>query len=519
MDYTADIGGQQTLSLAETFSETIRHRWETSAGLGRVRTATGIVKLGCVTGSTPPARRVPAPEQEPPMNASLSRSLTDRSFRAVWISLLALLSLLAITLYPLGTAQAQPAGGPPGLVANENANPNAGPPAAAEESSRVPKVTVVATGGTIAGTARDGNPFGYQSYRAGQILMEQLVAESFALHEEWAESQGVPPVADVDVVQSGNSGSGGVTFDRLLTLSRQVDEALQTSDGVVVTSGTDTMEEIGRFLDLTVRSPKPVVITGAMRPWDVVGTDGPANLYNAIVTAASGKTAWFGTVLMLNDEIHAVSDVTKGNTLRMDTFDTPQLGMLGYVDRDRVRIYRATPRAMRVLDGMTGNAISMPAALDAWQTPFDLSEIDSADDLARVELLYSYHQGAEGLGDAVNAWVEAGVDGIVTAGTGAGGFPGSARNPAVEAGVVFVSSSRTGSGSVYSGSTSGDIPEGQGTVIPGDNMRPQAARILLMLALTYFDDVEDVRDAVIEWGHAEADVASRLPAIPAGVTP
>jgi L-asparaginase len=287
-----------------------------------------------------------------------------------------------------------------------------------------------------------------------------------------------------------------------------VDEALETADGVVVTSGTDTMEEIGYFLELTVRSPKPVVITGAMRPWDVVGTDGPANLYNAIVTAASGKTAWFGTVLMLNDEIHAVADVTKGSTLRMDTFHTPSLGMLGYVDRDLVRIFRAPPRALRALDGGTGNAISAPNALAAWQTPFDVSDL-SASDLPRVEILYGYHQG--GGTEAIQAWVAAGVEGIVTAGTGAGGgVPGAARNQAISQGVVFVTTSRTGSGSVYGGS---------GAIIPGDNLRPQAARLLLMLSLAFNDSVPDVRADVVEWAAAEADVASRLPAIPAGLTP
>jgi L-asparaginase len=374
--------------------------------------------------------------------------------------------------------------------------------AAEDDASDLPKVTVVATGGTLAGSGTNG-PAGFQNYRAGSIPIERLVEESFELGAEYARSQGRDPVAEVDTVQVVNKGSGGVTFDELLELSAAVDEALETSDGVVVTSGTDTMEEIGRFLDLTVRSPKPVVMTGAMRPWDVMGTDGPANLYNAITTAASGKTDWFGTVLMLNDEIHAVADVTKGNTYRMDTFETPQLGMLGYVDGERVRIFRAPPRALRALDAMSDGTLTAQDALEAWQTPFDLSEIEDASGLPRVEIFYGYHQG--GGGDAIDAWTDAGVDGIVTAGTGAGGgVPGAARNRALGEGVVFVTSSRTGSGSVYSGS---------GAVIPADNMRPQAARILLMLALAFNDEVEDVRADVLDFGSAEADVSSRLPSI------
>jgi L-asparaginase len=433
------------------------------------------------------------------MNESHARQSIDRRHRSPVLAALAALALLATLLLPHGApAQAQP---------SPNANANAqGNAATGESSSGIPKVTVVATGGTLAGTATNG-PTGFQNYRSGQIPIQRLIDESFELGAAYAREQGRDPVAEVDSVQVTNKGSGGVTFDELLELSAAVDKALETSDGVVVTSGTDTMEEIGRFLDLTVRSPKPVVITGAMRPWDVVGTDGPANLHNAIVTAASGKTAWFGTVLMLNDEIHAVADVTKGSTLRMDTFETPSLGMLGYVDRDLVRIFRAPPRALRALDGDTGNAISAPNALAAWQTPFDLSEIDDAGDLPRVEIFYGYHQG--GGGDAIDAWTDAGVKGIVTAGTGAGGgVPGANRNRAVEEGVVFVTTSRTGSGSVYGGS---------GAIIAGDNMRPQAARILLMLALAFNDDVEDVRADVIDFASAEADIASRLPAIPAGL--
>jgi L-asparaginase len=431
------------------------------------------------------------------MHAPPAPSRRSGGTRTTAVALVLLVALLTATLFAPGA----PAVAQPSPNANANANANAA------ASSGIPKVTVVATGGTLAGRGNAG-PTGFQSYSSGTYPIQRLIDESFELGAAYARSQGRDPIAEVDSVQLTNKGSGGVTFAELIALSTAVDEALETADGVVVTSGTDTMEEIGYFLELTVRSPKPVVITGAMRPWDVVGTDGPANLYNAIVTAASGKTAWFGTVLMLNDEIHAVADVTKGSTLRMDTFHTPSLGMLGYVDRDLVRIFRAPPRALRALDGGTGNAISAPNALAAWQTPFDVSDL-SASDLPRVEILYGYHQG--GGTEAIQAWVAAGVEGIVTAGTGAGGgVPGAARNQAISQGVVFVTTSRTGSGSVYGGS---------GAIIPGDNLRPQAARLLLMLSLAFNDSVPDVRADVVEWAAAEADVASRLPAIPAGLTP
>lgn len=419
--------------------------------------------------------------------------------RVLGIAILALLALLVTVLLPsVAPAVAQPA--EPEVEVDEAVSAEMAATAIEEEDSGLPKVTVVATGGTLAGRGTAG-PTGFQNYSAGSYPIQRLVDESFELGAAWARSQGRDPVAEVDTVQVVNKGSGGVTFAELFQLSAAVDAALETSDGVVVTSGTDTMEEIGRFLDLTVRSPKPVVITGAMRPWDVVGTDGPANLHNAIVVAASGKTTWFGTVLMLNDEIHAVADVTKGNTYRMDTFETPQLGMLGYVDRDLARIFRAPPRAMRVLEGAADGTLTESEALAAWQTPFDLSELDGAGALPRVEILYAYHQG--GTGEAIDAWTQAGVRGIVTAGTGAGGgVPAAARNRAIAEGVVFVTTSRVGSGSVYSGNT--------GAIIPGDNMRPQAARILLMLALAFNEQVQDVRADVLSFGSAEADISSRL---------
>ena len=147
---------------------------------------------------------------------------------------------------------------------------------------------------------------------------------------------------------------------------------MEVYDGVVVTTGTDTMEEIAYFLDLTVRSEKPVVVTGAMRPWDVIGTDGPANLYNAIKLAGSGKTKSFGTVVMLNDIIQAARDVTKTNAQRMDTFETPILGALGYIDETNIRIYRTTAKRFK-------------AGRADWATPFDLKKI-TKDKLPAVEI-------------------------------------------------------------------------------------------------------------------------------------
>ncbi|WP_179954780.1 asparaginase [Georgenia wutianyii] len=332
-----------------------------------------------------------------------------------------------------------------------------------------PHVTIIATGGTIAGKAEGRDT--YTSYRAGTYPMSDMLAQ---IQPE------VGAFADVDVVQFGNAGSGGYTIEQYRELTLAVEDALEESDAVVVTTGTDTMEEFAYWLDLTVQNRKPVVLTGAMRPWaagetageaGVLGADGPANLLQAVRLGASGQTYCFGTVLMLNDEIHAARDVTKGNTTRNDTFITRQLGVLGWIDGADVHVQRAPAR---VLD----------CAQEEWFTPFDLSEV-AAGSLPRTEIVYNYQQAG---GEAITAFTEAGVTGIVTAGTGAGGIssaPGQARRAAIAEGVWFASSSRTGSGTVSGGGT--------GIIAAGD-LLPQKARLLLLLSRAFTQDIEQARE-------------------------
>ncbi|WP_336789278.1 asparaginase domain-containing protein [Paenibacillus sp. MMO-177] len=335
-------------------------------------------------------------------------------------------------------------------------------PALSAESiaSPLPNIMVVATGGTIAGAASRGDKTNFQNYAAGTYKMADMVAQ-LPKHKN----------ADVSTFQFGNKGSGGYSMKELYDLSLAVDQALEVYDGIVVTTGTDTMEEIAYFLDLTVRSEKPVVVTGAMRPWDVIGTDGPANLYQAIKVAASNKTKWYGTVIMLNDVIQAAREVTKSNAHRLDTFDTPMFGALGYVDDPAVRMYRLNARALK-------------AGTPEWSTPFDLRTI-SKDDLPLVEIAYSYQEAG---GGAIRALVEDGAKGIVTAGTGAGGISSKmsqARSAAIQKGVIFVTTTRTGSGTM-SGSGNG--------IIAGDNLNPQHARMMLLLSLAFSNDFNTIKD-------------------------
>ncbi|MCQ4088197.1 asparaginase [Saccharibacillus sp. JS10] len=340
--------------------------------------------------------------------------------------------------------------------------------------NKLPKVEVIATGGTIAGQSADATSFA--NYRAGTLLIADMVAELPDKNK----------IAQVSTYQFGNSGSSAYSISDLYDLSLRVDQALKTQDGVVVTSGTDTMEEIAYFLDLTVRSSKPVVVTGSMRPWTVIGSDAQANLFNAIKLAASGKTKYFGTVLMLNDEFHAAREVTKSNSYRTDTFITPELGALGYIDEDGVRVYRAPARAL------------LPAS--TWNTPFDLSKLNKSN-LAKVEIAYSYQDAGAG---AISSFVANGAAGIVTAGTGAGGISramSAERTAAIaDHNTMFVATTRTGSGSNYSTGKN---------IIAGDNLNAAHARLMLLLSLSFSKDFDTIKGWFDTYGSAQVSVPEK----------
>jgi L-asparaginase len=307
-------------------------------------------------------------------------------------------------------------------------------PAALGAQQRLPRITVLGTGGTIAGQSATRTSF--QNYRAGSLPITDMV--------DFLRPQ-IDSVAEVTAIQFGNKASGGYTIPDYYDLTMAIEKALESADGVVVTTGTDTQEEFVYWTELTVRSQKPVVFTAAMRPWTVIGTDAHANLFNAIVLAASGETTCFGTVNILNDEFHAAKEVWKSDGSRMDTFIDRQAGILGYVDGLDVRTFRAPPRYQFCND---------PAR---WRWPFDLTRVDKAS-LPRVEVLIGYQDA--NLDEAVRAMADAGVKGIVTAG---GGPSREVRTYAEGKGVTFVSTQRFRSG--------------------GDNLMPPKARLLLLVSL------------------------------------
>jgi len=330
------------------------------------------------------------------------------------------------------------------------------PTAAAGMATARPKITVIGTGGTIAGSST--TPTSFQTYRAGQLAIADMVDELRPHIDE---------VADVTTVQFGNRGSGSYDIVDYMDLTIAIEKALESADAVVVTTGTGTQEEFVYWSELTVRSPKPVVFTGAMRPWTVVGTDAHANLFNAIVLAASGETRCFGSVNILNDEFHAAKEVWKSDASRMDTFEDRQTGILGYVDGLDVRTFRAPPRVQFCNDP------------ERWRWPFDLTGMDRAS-MPRVEVVMGVQGG--NLDELIRALADAGVAGIVTAG---GGASAEARAYAEGKGVVFANTQRFRSG--------------------GDNLMPQKARLLLMVSLATASSKEEAlanfqRVAGLEFG-------------------
>jgi len=326
----------------------------------------------------------------------------------------------------------------------------------------LPVVWVLSTGGTIAGVGASATDL--SNYKSGSLLGEQLVN---------AVPQ-IKTVANVRVEQIVNVGSPDITLEHWLTLSRRINRIFADDPkvaGIVVTHGTNTLEETGYFLNLTVKSDRPVILVGSMRPGTAISADGPLNLLNAVRTAITPEAKNKGVLVVLNDEINGARDVTKTNTYRVETFRAPELGVLGYADEDRVTFYRSTTRRHTM------------------NSEFDITAITK---LPKVEIVYSYVEPDAAMFDAV---VASGVKGLVFAGTGAGSLStfektavrSLSRLPPASRPVI-VRSSRVGNGRVI-----GREEYDAMGMIPADNLNPQKARILLMLALTKTANPQEIR--------------------------
>jgi L-asparaginase len=339
-------------------------------------------------------------------------------------------------------------------------------PAATAGAQDVPRVRLVATGGTIS------NKVG------GRLTAEELVQSM----------PGIERYAKPEFEQFTNLASGELTLDQWLGLSKRLNELFRTDQGIaglVVTSGTDTLEELAYFLNLTVRSDKPIVVVGSMRNPSTLGYEGAANLLEGFRVAASPAARGKGALVVLNDEINASREATKTDALRLETFQTRGYGVLGVVDADRVIFYR--------------DVVKRHTA----KSEFDVGAIAK---LPRVDVILAY-QGADG--DLIKAAADAGAQGIVIAGAGAGATSGTQQDGiqyALKKGVFVVTTTRTGSGRIAAGRgggrggrAGGPPPEEQQRRIAGEDLAPVKARVLLMLALSKTKDPAEIQRMFVEY--------------------
>lgn len=322
-------------------------------------------------------------------------------------------------------------------------------------------VHIIGTGGSISCIGESRTDFIDYGYAERHYTIEEMIAR-------------VPEVKDLAAIrceQFTNVYGGEVSPALWPDLARRINAILRDApdtSGIAITHGTSTLEETAYFLNLTVKSAKPVVVTGAMRPMTAISNDAELNLLDCVRVAASPASANRGVLVVLNNQIQAAREVTKSSTSRLDTFKSADLGFLGYADSDgEVVFYRD------------------PARRHTHQSEFD---VDGVDTLPRVDIAFAY-SGVDGT--AVAALAAAGCKGLVAAGVGSGGAPRAfldALSEVARAGVPVVVASQAGSGRVMA--RQNFVKRG---FIVADNLLPRKARILLMLALTRTRDAAEIQ--------------------------
>jgi L-asparaginase len=328
----------------------------------------------------------------------------------------------------------------------------------------LPLVFILATGGTIAGLAESTTAADYTS---GQLTVAAMIA---AVPE-------IDRIARIEGEQLANVGSQDMTFAILLNLANRINALLAADPicGVVVTHGTDTMEETAYFLNLTVKSHKPVVMTGAMRPATAISADGPLNLYNAVVVAADPDAAERGTLVVMNDRIHGAHSLTKTNTTSVETFLSPLNGLIGTVDYGSTRYFRR------------------PFRRHTHHSAFSVTDVEC---LPRVDIVYAC---IDMPADLIDGSVANGAKGIVIAGDGNGNMNRATLEraaAAAEKGVVIVRSSRVPTGRV---SRNLEVDDDRYGFIASDELNPAKARILLMLALLKERSREEIQQLYYDY--------------------
>lgn len=326
-------------------------------------------------------------------------------------------------------------------------------------------IYILATGGTIAGKGATEVTAGY---KAGAITVDELLS---AVPE-------IKNIADIQAEQVANIGSQDMNDQVWLKLSKRVNELLSQSDvdGIVITHGTDTQEETAYFLNLTVKSDKPVILVGSMRPSTAISADGPRNIYNAVATAVAPESVGKGVTVVMDDKILGADDLAKTNTLSVGTFENPNYGPLGIVYNGKPIYTRASVKRHTT------------------NSEFDVMNLTQ---LPRVEIILSYSNATSLFVDAA---VKAHVKGIVTAGVGNGNLTTEMQNALEKAvknhGIAVVRSSR-----IMTGPTAqwDEVNDDQLHFSASWFINPYRSRVLLMLALTKTKDYKEIQRMFAEY--------------------
>jgi L-asparaginase len=316
------------------------------------------------------------------------------------------------------------------------------------QEKQLPNIVILATGGTIAGAAATGTQAGYTS---GAVTIDAMLAAV----------PGIQKLANIKGEQISNVGSQDMNFDILLTVAKRCNVLLAGSsvDGIVITHGTDTMEESAFFLNLVVKSDKPVVLVGSMRPSTAVSADGPLNLYDAVAVAGDPNSKGRGVLVVMNDWIHGAHSLTKTSTTAIQTFMSPLRGIVGISTYGKNDFY------------------NNPSWKHTSASEFDITNVTK---LPRVDILFAYEDMSP---DLVDASVANDAKGIVIAGVGNGNMNKAtleAAARAVKKGVVVVRSSRVPTGTV---GRNVEVNDDEMGFVASDELNPQKSRILLTLAL------------------------------------
>ncbi len=320
-------------------------------------------------------------------------------------------------------------------------------------------IFILATGGTISGSAESEIE---SKYKPSKIDISQIVKSVPKIDK----------VANLQAEQLLQVSSQNISGENWIEIAKRADEILKKSeiDGLVITHGTDTMEETAYFLHLVLKSQKPIVVTGSMRPSSSISADGPLNLFNAISLAASKKAFGKGVLILMNDEIFSARDAVKKHSTNAASFKSNDFGSIGFVNYGRVEIYY------------------QPLRLHTKDSAFKVKDFDK---LPKVDIIYAHSSSDANIVDYL---VSSGSKAIVVAGVGDGNVNDATLaklSLAQKSGILVVRSSRGGSGFVE---PNAEIDDEEFGFVSADNLSAQKARILAALALGKTNDVKKIRE-------------------------